>query len=160
MNDDKLDQDINSLVSQLKQTTKVNKEVTKKADKEGLNPEDVEEFVVRNSERLVNQSLDVLDNVKDYIMASGDPDSISSLSELIRASSNALDSLNKIVVQNKRSTTTIVAKQMDINSRKNIEDAKQSEGAFITTREEIFKKILDEAKVIDVNDEEPSLDQK
>ena len=49
---------------------------------------------------------------------------------------------------------------MDINSKKNIEDSKQSEGAFITTREEIFKKILDEAKVIDVSDEEPSLDQK
>ena len=160
MNDDKLDQDINSLVNQLKQTTKVNKEVTKKADEEGVDPEDVERFVVRNSERLVNQSLDVLDNVKDYIMASGDPDSISSLSELIRASSSALDSLNKIVVQNKRSTTTIVAKQMDINSKKNIEDSKQPEGAYITTREEMFKKILDEAKVITVSDEEASLDQK
>ena len=92
-----------------------------------------------------------MNNVKDYIMASGDPDSISALSELIRASSGAIESLNKIVIQNKRSATSIATKQMDISSKHAIED-KKNENALIAGREEIFKKILDQAKVIDVDD--------
>ena len=91
-----------------------NKNVSKKGEQLGLDPSDVEEFVIKNSGHLVQQSLDVMDNVKDYIMASGDPDSISALSELINASSKAIESLNKLVVQNKRSATTIATKTMDI----------------------------------------------
>ena len=92
-------------------------------------------------------------NVKDYIMASGDPDSISSLADLINASSKSLETLNKIVIQNKRSETTLVAKKMDVDSKQVIEE-KRNENALIASRDEVFKKILDDAKVIDVKEED------
>jgi hypothetical protein len=92
-----------------------------------------------------------MNNVKDYIMASGDPDSISALSELIKASTGAIESLNKIVIQNKRSATSIATKSMDIHSRHTIED-KKNENAVIGTREEIFKQILADAKVIEATE--------
>ena len=84
-------------------------------------------------------------------MASGDPDSISALSELIKASTGAIESLNKIVIQNKRTATSIATKGMDISSKHAIEDKRQ-EGALIGDREEILKRILDDAKVIEVPD--------
>ena len=90
-------------------------------------------------------------------MASGDPDSISALSELIRASSGAIESLNKIVIQNKRSQTTLTAKTMDVNAKYAIEEQK-NDAAIIGTREEVFRKLLNDAKVIDVV-QEPTLDQ-
>lgn len=161
MSDDNIDKDIDSLVNQLKDSAAVNKKIKNEAEQIGLNPSDVEEFVIKNSSKLVERSLEAIDEVKDYIMASGDPDSISALSELIRASGGALESLNKIVVQNKRSATSIVTKGMDIDSRRTIEETKQDPSALLCTREEVFKKILDEAKVIDVDDnKESSLNQK
>jgi len=150
--------EIKSLVDQLKDNTVVNNSIQQAPEQFHLEKEDIEDFVVQNSGKLINESLDVMNNVKDYIMASGDPDSISALSELIRASSGAIESLNKIVIQNKRSATTIAAKKMDIDSKHAIEE-KKSENGLIGTREEIFKKILDDAKVIDVQDVDPNLDQ-
>ena len=144
--------DISNLVDQLKDATLVNKHVQKETNKSELvNPDNIEEFVVKNSSDLINQSLDVMNNVKDYIMASGDPDSISALSELIKASTGAIESLNKIVIQNKRTATSIATKGMDISSKHAIEDKRQ-EGALIGDREEILKRILDDAKVIEVPD--------
>tara|TARA_B100001123_G_scaffold447765_1_gene606332 strand:+ start:1693 stop:2184 length:492 start_codon:yes stop_codon:yes gene_type:complete len=151
MSEENSDPSINSLVDQLKDATLVNNHIQKDEAVQELQKEDIEDFVIKNSSELINQSLDVMNNVKDYIMASGDPDSISALSELIRASSGAIESLNKIVIQNKRSATSIATKQMDISSRHAIED-KKNENALIAGREEIFKKILDQAKVIDVDD--------
>jgi DNA-binding protein len=144
--------DISNLVDQLKDATLVNKHIQKETNKSELvNPDNIEEFVVKNSSDLINQSLDVMNNVKDYIMASGDPDSISALSELIKASTGAIESLNKIVIQNKRTATSIATKSMDISSKHAIEDKRQ-EGALIGDREEILKRLLDEAKVIEVSD--------
>lgn len=159
MSTENSDPNINSLIDQLKDTTIVNNHVRENEPTELASQEDIENFVVRNSSELINQSLDVMNNVKDYIMASGDPDSISALSELIRASSGAIESLNKIVIQNKRSATTIAAKQMDVQAKYAIEE-KKNENALIANREEIFKRILDQAKVIDVEkpDESPSSD--
>jgi len=116
-----------------------------------MSPEQLEAFVIRNSSKLVNRSLTAIDEIKDFITASGDPDSISSLSELIRASSSAIESLNKIVVQNKRSATTLTAKQMDVHAKYAIQENK-TENALIGTRDEMFKEILQQAKVIEVVD--------
>ena len=136
------DPDISSLVDQLKDTTLVNNHIQKE-ENELVAAENIEQFVIKNSSDLINQSLDVMNNVKDYIMASGDPDSISALSELIRASSGAIESLNKIVIQNKRSATTMATKQMDIAGKYAIE--------------EIFNKMLAEAKVIEADETDTNL---
>ena len=148
--------DLNSLISQLKDTTLVNKYVQKEENASEIGPENIEEFVVKNSSELINQSLSVMRDVKDYIAASSDPDSISALADLIRASSSAIESLNKIVIQNKRSATTLVAKKMDTESKQSIEDTRNM-NAVIGTRAEIFDKLLADAKVIEA-EELPSTD--
>lgn len=164
------DPKLDSLIDQLKDTTAVNNHVQRNYDElcDDTTPEELEAFVIKNSSSLVNKSLMAIDEIKDVITASGDPDSISSLSELIRASSGALESLNKIVVQNKRSATTLTAKKMDTDAKYAIEE-KRNESALHGTREEMFKKILADAKVIDVSDttldspdqqNQPSKDQK
>ena len=158
MSDKNIDPGLSSLIDQLKDTTLVNKHIHKKANKSDLiEPENIEEFVIKNSSELINQSLDVMNNVKDYIMASGDPDSISALSELINASSKAIESLNKIVIQNKRTATSIATKHMDVTAKYAIED-KKNENALVARRDEIFEKILHEAKVIEVTDTDTTLD--
>lgn len=152
--DTDLDSNIDSLVNQLKDNNTVNNQLqTNQVDLPTVDKDNIEEFVIENSGKLINQSLEVMTNVKDYIMASGDPDSISSLADLINASSKSLETLNKIVIQNKRSETTLIAKKMDVDSKQVIEE-KRNENALIASRDEVFKKILDDAKVIDVKEED------
>ena len=152
MSDKSIDSEINSLVNQLKDNNTVSKNIdTAKADVP-LSRDDVEDFVVENAGKLITQSLEVMESVKDYIMASNDPDSISSLADLIRASSSSIDTLNKMVIQNKRTATTLAAKKMDVEAKYAIEEQK-NEHALIASREEMFKKILDQAAVIDVEEE-------
>ena len=116
MMSDELDHELDSLVDQLKQTNKENKQAAAQPENYNLSPEEVEQFVIQNSSKLITQSLSVIDEVKDYAVAAGDPDSLSSLSELIRASSSALETLNKITIQDKRTKTTLaVLKLLTLN---------------------------------------------
>lgn len=158
MDDNQIDSEINSLVNQLKNNNTVSKDINKKSEELDVSKDNLEEYVIERSSQLINQSLDVMDNLKDYIMASNDPDSISALADLIKASSSSIDNLNKIVVQNKRTATTLVAKKMDIEARKDQEE--KDPHKLIGTREEVFKKIMEQAKVIDVEDDKkPNQDQ-
>ena len=153
MSDKSIDSEINSLVNQLKDNNTVSKNIdTAKADVP-LSRDDVEDFVVENAGKLITQSLEVMESVKDYIMASNDPDSISSLADLIRASSSSIDTLNKMVIQNKRSATTLAVKKMDAQAKYAIEEHR-NENALIASREEMFEKILDQAAVVDVKEED------
>ena len=154
MSKEDLDNELNSLVDQLKDNTLVNNHIQKQSDEIKLSKEDIEDFVVQNSGKLIIQSLGLMDQVRDYIIASSDPDNISAYADLIKASSNAIESLNKLVVQNKRSATAIMTKQMDVDSRKGIEDVDNSD-KLIGTREEVFRKILSEAKVIEAEEVNP-----
>lgn len=152
-----LDSNIDSLVDQLKDNTIVNNQIQdNNVNLPTVDKDNIEDFVIENSGKLINQSLEVMSNVKDYIMASGDPDSISSLADLINASSKSLETLNKIVIQNKRSETTLVAKKMDHDSKQIIEN-KRNENALVASREEVFKKILDEAKVVEISENSDQL---
>lgn len=153
MSDNNIDSELNSLVNQLKDNNVVSNNLDRAPENSPLTKDDVEDFVVENAGKLISQSLEVMENMKDHIMASNDPESISALADLIKASSSSIDTLNKMVIQNKRSATTIATKQMDIDSRHAIED-KRNENAFIGSREEVFKKILDEAKVIEIKEED------
>ena len=151
---DEIDNELDSLVNQLKQSNKETKEVIEQPETVNMTPEEIEQFVVQNSGKLITQSIGIIDDVKDYMVAAGDPDSLSSLSELIRASSTAIETLNKIAIQDKRTKTTLAAKQMDIQA-KSI-DVKPESDKLIGTREEMFKRLIKDAEVI----EEPKNHQK
>ena len=151
---DEIDNELDSLVNQLKQSNKETKEVMEQPETVNMTPEEIEQFVVQNSGKLITQSIGIIDDVKDYMVAAGDPDSLSSLSELIRASSTAIETMNKIAIQDKRTKTTLAAKQMDIQA-KSI-DVKPESDKLIGTREEMFKRLIKDAEVI----EEPKNHQK
>jgi hypothetical protein len=70
----------------------------------------------------------------------------------MKASTDAIDTLNKLLIQDKKSTTQVGIKQMDIEAKKDLLEAKESNAGNTLTREEVFKKLLDDAKVIDIEE--------
>ena len=155
---DEIDKELDSLVDQLKQSNSENKSVAANPETVNMTPEEIEQFIVQNSGKLITQSLGIIDDVKDYMVAAGDPDSLSSLSELIRASSTAIETLNKIAIQDKRTKTTLAAKQMDIEAK--TIDVKQSSDRLIGTREEMFKRLITDAEVIEEDPKSRQKDQR
>jgi hypothetical protein len=90
--------------------------------------------------------------MKEVVHHMPEAENISSLAELIKASSGAIETLNKIVIQDKKTNTTITSKKMDIESRKALQAVDQSH-ALTMSREEIMAKLINDKSIIDVNAE-------
>lgn len=149
--------DINpaDLISQLKTLPKDNKKMLQVADSSlELAKEDVEDFIIQKSSKLIQESLELIDNMKEVVHHMPEAENVSSLAELIKASTGAIDTLNKLVVQDKKSNTTIKAKELDIESKKQLQTSDQQH-KLLLSREEVIERLIKKADVIDVEKVEP-----
>ena len=149
MSEDSLDIP-DDLISQLKENTNMIKQLDKKDNFE-LDKKDLEQFILNSSGKLISDSLRVLDEMRDFVEAAPDAETISSLAALMKASTDAIDTLNKVLIQDKKSTTSITTKQMDIEAKKELAGP-DKKGIMTLTRGEIVKKLLKEADVIEIEE--------
>ena len=150
---------IDDLISQLKNNNKTARKAEEVVKDDTLPPEtkeELEKFIIDNSTSLITQTIKTIESLKHEVMAAPDPDNISAYSELVKASSTCIDGLNKIVLMNKRNETTLSAKKMDIESRQESDDKRLAIG-YLATREEMLKNLLQDANVIDIPTEVPKL---
>jgi hypothetical protein len=128
-----------------------------------LDKEQVEDFVIQQSSKLIRETNDLILSMKDYIAHSPESKEILALSELIKASTAAIDTLNKINLSEKKNKAAKEIKAMDIESKKEIKTS-ENQNRITFTREEILKKLTEssisiEAVTLDVkkSDEHPKL---
>jgi hypothetical protein len=142
---DELDEAVNDILSQLKNTTVIKQTpVTDTLTKEKL-----EEFLIKNSGKLVTDSINLIDDMRDFVgTADADPDSISALAELIKAASSAVDTLNKIYISDERNKNQVKIKTMDIESKEKL-SIMDNQTKVLLSREDIMKAIIDK-EVIDI----------
>jgi hypothetical protein len=144
------DDELSDLLGQLKQNNVMTNKVVKSNDDFTLSKEDLEVFILNTSGRLIQDSLDMIDVVKDRVAGAAEPEDVTSLSELFKASTNTVETLNKILIQDKKTQTTLTVKQMDVESKREI--AEKSD-RLTASRDDIIKLIHD-AEVIDVSNTE------
>ena len=142
---EELDEAVNDILSQLKNTTVIKKTpVTDTLTKEKL-----EEFLIKNSGKLVTDSINLIDDMRDFVgTADADPESISALAELIKAASSAVDTLNKIYISDERNKNQVKIKTMDIESKEKL-SIMDNQTRVLLSREDIMKAIIDK-EVIDI----------
>ena len=142
---EELDEAVNDILSQLKNTTVIKQTpVTDTLTKEKL-----EEFLIKNSGKLVTDSINLIDDMRDFVgTADADPDSISALAELIKAASSAVDTLNKIYISDERNKNQVKIKTMDIESKEKL-SIMDNQTKVLLSREDILKAIIDK-EVIDI----------
>ena len=142
--------EVDDLVSQLKDNnTAFNKA---KRDKVEVNADNLEEFIMKSSGELVQDSLEMISNIKEFTNLAPDARETESLAELMKASSTAIETLNKILLQNKKSDTQVKVKEMDVNARRGIAIAEQ-QTKILLSREEIMSKLIKDAEILEVDDE-------
>ena len=141
---------IDDLLSQLKENTVINKQLCDNKDFK-LSKDDLEQFILNTSGRLIQDSLDMVDVVKERVSSAAEPDDVASLSEPFKASTSTIEALNKILIQDKKASTTMAVKRMDIEAKKEISQ-QEIHGKLMASREEVLSKLIKSADVIDITD--------
>ncbi len=144
--EDDLDQAVSDILSQLKGTNMM----TPRVQEEELTKDKLEEFIIKNSGKLISKSLTIVDNVNDYVASAPESKDVAALAELISATSSAIDTLNRVYMSDEKNKTQVRVKQMDIDSRErmNIVD---NQTRVLLSREDIMKALVNnEDDVINV----------
>jgi hypothetical protein len=96
--------------------------------------------------------VDYVEDVKQYISSAPDARDVDALSKLIGASASAIESLNKILLQDKANEAKIQVKEMDIQSKKELQDRNNERIGLTINREELLNQLIEDAKIIEVKD--------
>lgn len=144
-NDSPVDE-VKTLVDQLREGNQLAKSMEKQEF--SLDKADLEQFILNNTGRLINDSMNTIDNIKQYIISAPEPEDVHSLAELYKASTGALETLNKILLQQQKSETQVAIKTMDIQSKQALADSKDQD-KLTFTRDEIFEKLIEKGDVIE-----------
>ena len=147
--DDDVDIVVDDLLSQLKGVNVAQKELEKQDF--NLDKEKLEDFLLQYSGKLIKGSVDYVEDVKQFITSAPDSRDVDALSKLIGASASAIESLNKILLQDKANEAKIQVKEMDIQSKKELQDKSNEQVGLTINREELLKQLIDDAKVIDAD---------
>lgn len=116
-----------------------------------VNDENINDFILKKTSNLINTSINAIDDIKDYIVQGQNPDEIAALSELINAATKSIEALNRINLLNKKGKIDKELKEMDMNNKKEVAGMLPSNNIvnntlFVGSREEIFKKLLNDAE--------------
>lgn len=136
---------VGSLIDQLKENNQVVNKV--KAIRDPLKKEDLETFIREKGAELIEDSLDMVATVRDFIISAPNAEDVEALSGLINATATAMDTLNKINIQDKKSDTSVKLKEMDIRAKKELQEA-DAGVKLMLTREEAMKTLINNAKPI------------
>ena len=136
-----IDDAVDDILSQIKDhktaTTEIQK-VVKDFDADKL-----EEFILNKTSSLVNTSIEMVEDVKDYISSAPENRDVASLAELIRASTGAIDTLTKLHTSKEGNKSRKEIKQLDVESkeRMNITD---NQTKVLLSRDDIMKALMDD----------------
>jgi hypothetical protein len=142
--------EINNIIEQLKSDSVVSETKTKQIENtEPVSDDNVDTFVYGKTVELVNASLGAVQTIRDSVLTGVDPKEISALSQLINATTKALDTLNQINLQNKKSKTNVEIKKMELEANKMIASKiPQTTNILIASRDEILKGMSEKKSLI------------
>lgn len=152
MADKEKEDTINSLIDQLKTVSSVSSDMATNSDEPEITEDNIQAFIMQKSAALVNQSLETLRMYQDMITTSPNAEDVDAYSSLAASTTKALETLNKLAVQDKRSKSAMDIKKLDIEGRRELQETQAITNAYVASREEMFKKLMDESEIIKVID--------
>lgn len=135
--DENIEDQVGDILDQLKSAPKV----IRKAESLNLTKETLEEFILKYTGELVQTSSEAVGIINDHILSAPTAEDVVALAELIKASNSSIETLNKMLMAEKKNNTLVKIKQMDVDSRKKELDT--AIGAkLLMSREELMKQFL------------------
>jgi Mg2+ and Co2+ transporter CorA len=137
----------NDLTDKLKQSMGIIK--TKVKENNMNHSEDLEEFILKNSKELVESGIDAINEIKQSVLLNPQSDEVEALAEIFKGVSTAMNILKDIQITKMKTSASKEIKEMDIQSKKQIEEEDDSPKGLRMTRDEIFKLLKDNGDVVD-----------
>jgi hypothetical protein len=118
--DNLLEAEVDDIISQIRNQTKLIDQTA--TTKENLKKEDLEEFVIANAGNVVRHSLEMVEKLKPDVMTATDSKLIESVSELIKATTSAIDALSKLKIADDKIKAQKEITQMNIQKKANADE--------------------------------------
>ena len=147
--EDELDRDVDNIIFQIKNQGKNLKTVQR--DRPELQKEDLERFVIDNASTVVMDSIEMVQSLKMDVMAGGDSKMVEAVSELVKATTAAIEALSKLKMSDDKLKGQKELKQMDIDSKTSDDENITSSGIYISRQELLNKLFEHQTKQIDNN---------
>jgi hypothetical protein len=147
MAEEELDEAVNDIIAQIKGN---NNTVREKKQDVTIDKDNLEEFIMKSSGKLVAKSLEIVDNVNDYISSAPENRDVAALAEVIKATAGSIDTLQKLHSSNERNETQKEVKRMDVESKERLNIA-DNQTKMLLSRDDIMKALVEKDEdVIDV----------
>jgi len=145
--DSKIEQNVDSIINQLKNKTNSLREV-KKDTRPQLKKEDMEQYIIDKTSEIVDGCVDVIGVIQDEIKLAPDPKLIESGATFINAFASALDALNKLEINKQKINAQKEIKKMDHDTKlaKIETNTNSNQTGLYVSREELIKGILEYKK--------------
>lgn len=137
----------NDLTDKLKQSMGIIK--TKVKENNMNHSEDLEEFILKNSKELVESGIDAINEIKQNVLLNPQSDEVEALAEIFKGVSTAMNILKDIQITKMKTNASKEIKEMDIQSKKQLEEEDSSPRGLRMTRDEIFKLLKDNGDIVD-----------
>ena len=131
---------------------------------------ELQEFVLKHSAELAALSIKSVQELQKVTVATGDPEQMASLASLITAGAGAIETINKIHLQNKKAESNKDLKKLEIEGKKEIQRLKNdgylnlpagNTNILVATREEMIAQLTGKVKekTLNVTNEVIELEQ-
>lgn len=117
--------------------------------------DEMKRFVLKHSAELVENSVKSIMELQKLTVATGDPEMMAGLASLIAASTGAIETVNKMHIQNKKFEDAKELRKLDLEGKKEIQRLKNdgylnlpagNTNILVATREEIIAQLTGKAK--------------
>lgn len=151
-NNDDYKIDFNDLTDSLQKSFQTIKEADKemKSSEDELKKENLEEFILKYTGRLVRGGVELVEDLKTTFSQSLDPREIESLAETLKGVSGALNILKDLQVSKEKTKTSKELKTMEIEAKREKIEDQQIKGIKIN-RDELLKRLINDADIIEAD---------
>ena len=137
-----IDDAVDDILSQIKDHKSTTPEINRV--EEDFDADKLEAFILNKTSALVNTSIDMVEDVKDYISSAPENRDVAAIAELIRASTGAIDTLNKLHASKEGNKSKMEIKQIDIQAKERMNIA-DNQTKVLLSRDDIMKALMDDS---------------
>lgn len=129
---------LGTLIDQLTKTNQQANNVSKIPDK--LTRDRLEQFVIDSAGELVQESLDALRVIKNTVITAPNNRDVEALAGLVTATATTIETLNRMVLAEKRGETAVKIKQMELDAQGQMFEEELAAKVQLR-REDVFKSL-------------------
>ncbi len=143
-----MDDDFSTLIDELS-SFEFPLQSQKTTDSSELKEEDVAQYFLNKTKALIESGVSAIQDMTPYVVQSQDPKEIAALAELMSATTQALDTLNKTTLVDKKANRDEELEHIRIQGRKELAEMSEKTKSItnqlnvvVTSREEIMNKLF------------------